>query len=484
MKIKHILIAFILSSTVGVSSCDDVLDVQPEYAKERQDLFNTLEDYEFALTGAYARFRQSGYFSTNNNGPGSYSQMPDAMADNFVETGESLANYTVLTDWFYAADNSLIDQTWLATYSVVNQANVVLNNIDALATEDPQRVNSIKGQALAIRGFVHFDILRYWGVAFERNSGELGIPYVTTTDYEELPSRLTVKETYDRIFADLEQAEELLQDVNAPINTAASKSRIDLTAVRGILARVNLYAGNYTEAERYASLVIDAVPLASRETFPTIWTDASNAEVLWSIAFNAGEGSPAQNLYFASGNRNSYAPSSEVVEAYSENTDVRYPTYFREIAFRGTPRLVFSKYIGRGTARDNLVNFKVLRVAEMYLIRAEARARAGSNAAGASQDLNTLRAARISNYVPVVLTGQPLLNAIELERRKELIGEGHRWFDLKRTTRNLVRVDCSAPDEASCTLPPDAREWVWPIPQSEIIANPNLAGQQSPNYGS
>ena len=108
----------------------------------------------------------------------------------------------------------------------------------------------------------------------------------------------------------------------------------------------------------------------------------------------------------------------------------------------------------------------------MYLIRAEANARLGgaSEALGLA-DLNALRTARINNYVPVVLTGQALLTAIELERRKELVGEGHRFLDLKRTSRTVVRLTNCA---NFCSLGPAAREWVFPIPQAEILANKQM----------
>ena len=96
-------------------------------------------------------------------------------------------------------------------------------------------------------------------------------------------------------------------------------------------------------------------------------------------------------------------------------------------------------------------------------------------------DLNALRAARIEGYQPVTLTGQALLDAIALERRKELFAEGHRWFDLKRTTRNLNRTEADLPSTERTLLPND-REWVWPIPQGEIDANKNIASQQSPGY--
>ncbi|HJS54481.1 MAG TPA: RagB/SusD family nutrient uptake outer membrane protein, partial [Chitinophagaceae bacterium] len=111
-------------------------------------------------------------------------------------------------------------------------------------------------------------------------------------------------------------------------------------------------------------------------------------------------------------------------------------------------------------------------------IRAEAYARkGGSNEATALADLNTLRAARISGFVPGIETGSALMNAIEMERRKELISEGHRWFDLKRTSKAINRSNCSV----FCTLIASDRAWTWPLPIAEINANPGIL-PQNPGY--
>jgi hypothetical protein len=260
------------------------------------------------------------------------------------------------------------------------------------------------------------------------------------------------------------------------------------------LARVNLYAKDYAKAESYATLVINARPLATRAQFAGIWTDATQTEVIWTVPFSAGEGSPSINIHIGSSNRNRYRPSSTIENLYDKVDDVRFPAYFATRATgagaaiipgastSATARRIVNKYIGRGgTNVDNLVNWKALRTAEMYLIRAEARAmQGGAKTVGALEDLNTLRAARINNYVPEVLAGAALMDAINKERQKELFLEGHRWFDLKRTTRTITRTDCGTAN--TCTLAPTSRTWVWPIPTGEIDANPNMAGQQSPGY--
>lgn len=495
MNIKQLFTGLGLSCALLLSACEKVIDIEPEYVKDGSQIFTKLDDYEHALTGAYSLFRRVGYYGNGAQTTGTWSVLPDMMSDNLVRTAEDLGNWQTQTNFVYTADENDIEVAWLAAYSVISQANLVLRNIEQFSTTDAKRVNRIKGQALAIRGMAHFDVLRYWGESFDRNSTALGVPYKKAVNIDEFPSRLTVKETYDNIFADLKEAENLLGDVDKAINSGSSRAYIDQLATRALLARVNLYAKDYAEAERYATLVIDARPLASKEDFPAIWRDASVDEVIWSVTFSAGEGSPSSNVHIGSSNRNRFRPSFELLDTYNKQEDIRFPVYFAtratgagapvEPAVNGTStsRWIVNKYLTRSTTLDNLVNWKVLRTGEMYLIRAEARAMQ-NNDSEATADLNDLRAARITDYTGPLLpyAGQELLDQIALERRKELFAEGHRWFDLKRTVRLVDRSSDPGLSSTTVTLPSNAREWAWPIPTVEIVANKNIADQQTNGY--
>ena len=492
MRFKQILISAGLSGALLLGACNKTLEVAPLFQKNGSQIFTTLQDYEYALTGAYGLFRQVGYLGSGGQTTSTWGLLPDMMADNLVRTAEDLANWQVQINWAYATDEDDLQVGWLAAYSVVNQANLVLRNIDRFAAAEETRVNRIKGQALAIRAVAHFDVLRYWGESYDRNSTARGIPYVEAPDFTNKPARLSVAETWNKIFADMEQAETLLGDVDAPVNGGNARAGIDQVAVQALLARMHLYAKNYARAEAYATKVIDARPLASREAFPNIWTDVSTAEVLWSVTYNAGEGSPTLGGHIASTNRNRYRPAAAAEALYDQANDVRFPSYFAARNLSGTPRRILWKHFGRpsadpansfqGKSRDNVVNWKMIRTGEMYLTRAEARALQPGNEADALADLNDLRAARIADYVNESLAGPALLEAIATERRKELFGEGHRWFDLKRTSRTIDRgTDCGA-GSAECTLAPTAREWTWPIPQLEVDSNPSLGNQQTTGY--
>ena len=342
-----------------------------------------------------------------------------------------------------------------------------------------------EAQALAIRALAHFDMMRYFVDNYDRNSTVPGVPYMTIFDYEQKPARGTVKDDYDHIVQDLQTAKSLMSSMDHTINSGSSRAYIDANAVNAILARIYLYSNQLDSAIKYATLAINARPLATRTAFPDIWTDASTAEVFWSCIFEAGQGAPGSNVYFPTTNRSEYRPNPTLVASYDAANDVRYISYFKIINTGNPPnpnnpsRLVLSKYLAKAAQLgkpDGVVNFKAFRTGEMYLIRAEASARKGDEVT-ALADLNTLRAARINGYVPVVLTGTALTDAIEQERRKELICEGHRFFDLKRTTRVVSRANCAS----FCTLAPSNRAWTWPIPQPEIDANANIL-PQNPGY--
>jgi hypothetical protein len=436
--------------------------------------FETIEDFDFALTGAYALFRSGNYLGAGSN---AYVNMPDMLSDNLNETSESLGNYQTMSTWTYAEDEPNIAATWQAAYRIISQANLLLKNIDKFAATDGPSVNRIKAQALAIRALVHFDLLRYWAEEYDRNSTKPGVPYVSTFDYEQKPSRGTVKETYDHIEADLQAARGYINSgIDKAIN-ATGKAYIDIQGVNAIMARVFLYSNQLDSAIKYSTLVINSIPLSTRTNFPNIWTDASTSEVIWSVSFNAGDGRIGDPVYFVPNNRSSYRPNPTLITMYDQVNDIRYSSYFQV----RSNRLVVSKYLAKAAQvprPDGITNFKAFRTGEMYLIRAEANARkGGANQVTALTDLNILRAARINGFVPGVETGTALIDAIALERRKELICEGHRWFDLKRTTRTINRANCTV----FCTLAPSNRAWTWPIPIGEINANPNIL-PQNPGY--
>lgn len=463
-----------------LTACTKLIDKKPDFQLDGSQPLASIAEADNVLTGAYNGFQGNEYYSSN--GPaGAFSDVPDFMGDDLIETFESLGNYRSLSEWTYVPNDGNINNTWLNAYNIISTVNIIIRDIDRLAATDAKAAKRIKGQALAIRAHVHFDLLRFFAPTLERNSTALGVAYVKNFDAIAKPARNTVKECYDNILADLNAAAtELAGELDKPINSASDRTKMDLLTIRAIQARVNLYAGQWQDAVTAATAAINAKPLASIADFPLIWTDESTDEVLWAASFDVvADGVVYDNVFFARGNRNSYRPAADLVALYNGATDVRYNNYFANIGnFNGRPsatRLVAVKHLGKGTNTDGVVNWKAYRTAEMYLIRAEANFKLNKETE-ARADLNALRSNRITGFVAGTETGTALWNAILTERRKELAFEGHRFFDFKRwnkTPINRCPSNTSSPSTI-CSLGSNSRAWAWPIPFNEVNANPNM----------
>jgi starch-binding outer membrane protein, SusD/RagB family len=484
MLIKKLFIALTVIGTLA--SCNKMLDVEPESQLDANKRFQNLDDYYFSLVGTYSLFRNTSYYGSTDGAANAFVTLPDIMADDLPSfTKEQLGNEMVFAIWQYTSSETQIEDVWTNAYAIISQANLTLQGIDRFADKDQGRVNRIKSQALAIRALVHFDILRYWVNDYTAGNAP-GIPYMDKYDYEQKPARGTVAESFNKIEKDLLDAKDLMQDLDDDINGAGSRAYLDETAVNAILARMYLYKADYDKAIEFSTYVIDENPLADKARFELIWQDAVVDEVLWSAVFTTGQGGPGTNAFAPDVNRSQFAPNLNLVDTFDMNNDVRANAYFAVVTSRrGVDRLVLSKYLAKTALLSNpdgTVNFKAFRVGEQYLIRAEAYAKSSTpDESAAMDDLNTLRAARIYGYTPESLTGTDLLGAIELERRKELLAEGHRFFDLKRkgvTVRNVDRPG-TCPE---CDLPPNSHRWAWPIPRNEIDANRAILPQND-GYG-
>lgn len=498
MKLRSIKI-FLLSGAIALSTgaCKKVLEPELEYAIEASRL-KTIEDFERVLNGAYAYMRSQGYYGFG------YSNGADINTDNMVETTASLGNNRPLSQWYYNVGSGVVSRVWNAPYQAINQANAVLDNIGNLQEKVSGQKNRIKGQALAIRALAHFDLMRFFAMNYDRNSSDLGVAIKLKSEVS-FPPRNTIKECFDQIYEDLTEAEQLLQNIDVPINTGSRRIRMDVHAVRALRARVSLYTKQWEDARDYANLVITqsginlgsivagvgvtATAINNTTTFQSVWFNDLNsiAETIFAVAVNIGQGSPG---FFPNDGMNAYTVSQDWRNLFggSPTNDVRYNVTYNPSASPATAS--YLKFTGRftGTAlpRDGNVDVKVFRIAEMLLIRAEANHRLGDDNA-ARADIRLLRQNRIQGYNPAADVIPDVLEAIEVERRKELIGEGHRWFDAKRYGIGFNRGtapgngDCpnTAPD---CELPAGSYKFVFPIPQAELQANPAMKNQQNPGW--
>ncbi len=470
---------------LALSGCKKDLELEAPFQLTPTNAFTDLASYQRQLSGVYGAFASADYYN------GYAGVTTEILTDNCYETSESLVNFNQVHNWQYdAADRqrTFFTAMFLIHYNTILQANTIINGIDAVKSENELFYNRILGQALAARAIAHFDALKGYSDHANRNSTAPGVPIKTDTKLD-FPVRNTVKEVYDAIYADLNRAIQLLSNVDAAVNSASNKGFIDVWGARAALSRVALHAKDYPTAIQQSTLLINQFPLATRAQFPGIWNDGNAAEQIWNIVNNSGDaGSPfpsAEVMSFRF-NRNTFGILPDLIRLYDTTgfaatgtgRDIRFTSYFylrNTTAANGNNNWALSKFAGKGNAADNLVNYKVFRVAEQYLIRAEAYALSSPAQDGlGSADLNALKAARISNWSTVAYTGNALITEIANERRRELCFESHRWFDLKRTNKVVNRVLTGTGNPNSgvqVSLPVSSHRWVWPIPEAEIRAN-------------
>ena len=465
-------------SLLLLASCDGKLDViQPDVISAEVALRN-LDDLETALFGAYAELRGSGLYGESTL------WLPDLLADNLRIGNSNGGGNRREANWQYTSGTDI--GTWSASYELIFDANTVINNADTF--EDGDKKNRIVGQAYALRALGHFELLKYYAEDYGRNSSALGVPIVTSFEIGK-PARNTVSEVYDQIFDDLLLAVGFLNNTDEDPQ-ANGPFYFNALAANALIARVSLYAGEWQDAVDYATVVINQRDLANPTEYATMWTEDANGEVLFAVAFaSTGDGRIGSDLLDNSNPnapRSTFTLSNDMATLYDAVNDIRFNSFVLINPLnppgandQNDDVYLPFKYPGRGGERG-LNNAKVLRVSEMYLIRAEAYANISGQDALGLADLNTLRSSRITNYVDENLSGQSLKDAIQTERRKELVAEGHRWFDLKRINRGVQRgADCRGLT-ISCTLEAGNFRFVFPIPQSELDANANIV--QNPGY--
>lgn len=488
---KKILSVLLISSVIIFSSCDKKLtEIEPEYFINTRGDIKTLEDCNKLLNGAYKAMININYYGGNM-------LMTDLMSADAIKGNTTYIDAMELVNWSYTPTSPLITRTWLAAYNVVAHTNMVIESVNKVPNTNDQLKRKILGQAHALRGLVFFDILRLYGEDYDRNSDKLGIITRTDVDITSI-KRSTVKESYTQILSDLTKAETELKDLSV---NQGNNYFIDESVTKALLSRVYLYAGMYQEAYDHASMVIanPKFKLESFSNFQKVWRDdIYGGEVIFGLRVNMVDNvrvgtflTDYNSAYKYIARRNYFDPSVILTRNYDKVKDVRYSTYFNDTIRVGTPtsarsnRALLTKYSGRAGIWDNVQDIKVIRLAEMFLIRAEAATKvAGLGETVALDNLNALQTARISDHVDQVLSGEDLKEAIKLERRKEFPFEAQIWFDLRRNKENIDRDPAifRSNKATNLILAPDSYLRAWPIPYAEVTNTEGVAVKQNDQY--
>lgn len=441
---KILLPALIVVST---ASCKKFLDNKPT-GQISEDIALTSKDrIQRALTGAYSRLQVLEYYGA---------EWPNAVwlsDDNVTAFGAGTTDLQFDGHAVLSSSNTM-EITWKAMYQAINAANNVISAVDVVedpAMTDDDRKN-LQGQALFIRALVYFDLVRTFG----------GVPLVLTptrglTD-ESFPARSTVEQVYTQVLKDLADAEARLPE-------AVDRNIAHKKAAEALHARVALYQGDWETAEDYATLLINSTDFSLVQPFEKVITEKNNSESIFELAYNITDGNALSGYFYpvTMGGFYRVGPTNELIAILQDPAQAGN----RSVLLGDLAGAPYGNRYRKADGGSNDDNYAVLRLAEMYLIRAEARANQDNISDGAD-DLDEIRHRAGLGDTPAN-TKETLLQAIEDERRIEFAFEPHRWFDLIRTGR--------AGDVLGVT---DADKYVFPLPASEILTNKKLV--QNPNY--
>jgi hypothetical protein len=366
---------------------------------------------------------------------------------------------------------------WQSAYSTILRANNVINS----SLQGNENIDQLRGEALAIRGLMYFELVKFFGKPYTVDPNALGVPLILTYDPTLKPTRNSVQEVYTQIEKDLTDAANLMtQDKSSGFFTK--------WAAKALLARMYQFKGDWDKAQTTAEDVINnsGYSLLQLGDVLTFWqnnTDRNDKlEVLFEIVFDATNNIGNSSLpYFFDQSGYGDALATESLYNLYSNTDVRKDMFIVGSPIRGDEAKVVNKFPNTGSADKD--EMKVIRMSEVYFIAAEAAFHNGDEATARTY-LNDVATERDPSFAGYSASGQALLDDILLERRKELAFEGHRYWDLVRNNLNVARVDQANnyPGNVPLVLETSNFRRILPIPQAELDANPNIREQQNPGY--
>ena len=499
---KHFLQLMCGLVLLGLASCD--LDIQPYDGKPPEEALDSAEGLRAATRGNYQIMVSS--YAKRLNFSTAFS------SDNITLSGVTGCPCFYMNNYGHFPNMGWMPGFWQQAYQVIHGANQVIESVGADASTE---FAHLKGENFFLRALVHHQLARRFARPYVQGREQPGIPIIDSTGYvDAMPARNTVGEVYDFIVADLQKAAELMT-IDKP-NIRATKE-----SAWALLSRVYLAMEENEQTIEYANRVLEAdrYQLVDTETFRTYSESPpeGNPETIFAIKFtpadNNGQGALCSMYYTSETNvgwGEVYAsrPYRALLDQYPEDARHAFiePQYQRDANGdivrdeNGDPVLqerngyekYFSDKLCKQGGQAMLYSPVILRLAEMYLNRAEARAKLGQPE-GAIADMNRIRERAGLSGEALYAVGDlgdhdTVLDAVLAERRLEFFLEGHRKYDLLRNGRPMVRtypgvhLNPSNPgvnmEAGTQIIPADHDRVIYYIPEQEINVNPNL--EQNP----
>jgi hypothetical protein len=495
MKKIAIIISVFTVLLVMPTSCET--EKLPSYAVAESEAFKSVKDAESFSAGIYAflRGRITGIFM----------EARDIQADVLNATTD-FGNYEgQLHRWVFSSSEYTIgSSTWYPYYQAIAKINAFLDKINEITPQNAEEqsiFNQCKGEAFWARAYYYSKLVKNHAKDYEPSSAssDLGVPLTLHLDIELKPSRATVEETYQQISSDLDSAKFYVN-----LDGKEGSEKISKDCVIALQARTALEMHQYSTAASLADQLIESgtYPLVSdAENFKQIWhNDAPQESILQLYASSTEAVLPIGQRYLgyvASSGKYapSYIPQQWVVDLFAPQ-DIRLGVFIAQLpvdlTLIDTTLYLLNKFPGNpelftGTVTNYRHKPKVMRIAEMYLIKAEALAWNNEDSPALSA-LNQLRTKRGLAELTGI-SGEALKTAIKEERTREMLCEGVRMDDLKRwkddctrKTPQCMNAVSQTADTYQLTKPAGHTKFVWAIPANEMQTNPNLKGQQNPGW--
>ena len=450
---KKQLIYSLTAVCISLSACDNSLNLQPRQSIDAATALSNDQDVTSAIVGAYGQLGNGSLYGTD------FLLVPDIYApDNYVTWRGTFASYRELALKTQTNANAEAQRIWLASYAAINTVNNALASLNVV--KDAITRKTLEGEARFIRGILFFELVRLYALPWTSGTQNLqpGIPLVLTpsTNVDQAATQIarsSVADTYKQIIEDLTKAVSLLPTDNS--------TRADKYTAQAFLARAYLQQENYAGALAAANAIIvsDVYRLNSSVTavFRNRNTQESIFEIQQNDQNNAGASNDGLTTFYASIpteaapiGRGDVQVSNTFVGTYDPVDARRNELIY--IGYKGGNRYYTGKYTNFGD------NIPIIRLAEMYLIRAETNTRLNSKVGDSpGNDISLIRAR--AGVGPIAT---PTLAQILQERRFELAFEGHRLHDIKRFRQSVGTFAWNSP------------RLVLPIPKREVDVNPSL----------
>lgn len=450
MKQKILILLFCLNC-INIS-CKKFLDIGvPKDSLVQATVFDSNEIATSALTGIYSSMANNSYASGNSS---SITALCGRSADELINFNSA---YSQFYENNLTSSNSAITALYGTPYNMIYAANAVIEGLSKSVNVTPSVKGQLEGEALFIRAFNYFYLVNLFG----------RVPLNLSTDYKvnQNAIRSPIEIIYQQIINDLITSEKLLGD--AYITT--ERIRPNKSVVQSLLSRVYLYLNDWENAEKYASLVISKTNSYNLATLDAVFLKNSS-ETIWQLMppannYNTFEG----GMFILTSTPQNVSLNKDFVENAFETNDKRKNSWIK--TFTDNTGIYYYPFKYKVKQSTTVTEYSmVVRLAELYLIRSEARAHLNKLSAAIS-DLDEIRNRAglplIKDISPNISQADLILK-IQSERRIELFAEwGHRWFDLKRTKTADVVLSTIKPAWESTSV-------LYPIPDEEINRNRNI----------